>query len=340
MTVESEVNKSGPYEGDGSNTSFTYSFMLYHKNDVKVIHTDSSGVETPLTVDVDFVVNSVGSATGTIDYPVSGSPLPSGEFITIIRDMTFKQEVDLVNQGGWYPEVVETEFDRIIMICQQLKEVTDRSVKVDASSSTSPDSLLDDVNTAAAAASASASAAATSETNAAASASAAASSAVDAAASADDAAAYAAALDPDSKADKVSGATTDNFAGLDASGNLQDSGVADGDLVHIAGAESITGHKTFKEVSETVYALTGTDISLANGTIQPKTLTANTTLTSSLTTGQSVTLQITAGVYTITWPTIVWVGGSAPVLDTSNTDVIILWHDGTNLNGSHRGVLS
>ena len=104
MTISSQVNKSGPYTGDGSNTSFAYGFKIYDKNDVSVIHTvTATGVETVLTVDVDYTVNSVGSATGTIDYPITGSPLPRTETLTIIRDMDFTQEVDFENQGGYYP---------------------------------------------------------------------------------------------------------------------------------------------------------------------------------------------------------------------------------------------
>ena len=39
MTISSQVNKSGPYTGDGSNTSFAYGFKIYNKNDIKVIRT-------------------------------------------------------------------------------------------------------------------------------------------------------------------------------------------------------------------------------------------------------------------------------------------------------------
>lgn len=167
MTIASEVNKSGPYTGDGVNTSFAYGFKIFHKNDIEVIKTTiASGVEEVLTVDVDYTVNSVGSDTGTITYPVSGSPLAATHKLTIIRDMTFKQEVDLENQGGYYPDVVEQVFDRIEMKLQQLKEVTDRAVTTDASSTTTPDELLTSIAAAVAAAQAAQAGAETAETNA------------------------------------------------------------------------------------------------------------------------------------------------------------------------------
>jgi hypothetical protein len=167
MTISSEVNKSGPYTGDGANTSFAYGFKIYHKNDISVIRTvTATGIETVLTVDVDYTVNDVGSATGTITATVAPT---SAQKITIIRDMDLTQEVDFENQGGYYPEVVEQAFDRAIMISQQLEEELDRAVKVDASSATTPDTLLDAITASVAAAALSETNAGVSETNAAAS---------------------------------------------------------------------------------------------------------------------------------------------------------------------------
>lgn len=106
-------------------------------------------------------------------------------------------------------------------------------------------------------------------------------------------------------------------------------------------AEAFTGHKTLKEVSETVYTLSGTTpaIDPANGTIQTWTLSANSTPTDGLTTGQSVTLVIDDGTsYTITWPTVTWVGGSAPTLDATGKNVVVLWKIGSTLYGASIGV--
>lgn len=83
------------------------------------------------------------------------------------------------------------------------------------------------------------------------------------------------------------------------------------------------------EVTETVYALSGTAIDPSNGSIQTKTLSANTTFTySSFGEGQSVTLMIDDGsAYTATWPSTTWVNnnGSAPTLKTSGYSVVTLW---------------
>ena len=106
------------------------------------------------------------------------------------------------------------------------------------------------------------------------------------------------------------------------------SGVTHGDL-------TVTG-----EVTEGVYTLSGTVLDPANGTIQVKTLSANTTFTESLTTGQAVTLMIDDGsAYTVTWPTITWKtdGGVAPTLNTTGYTVVVLWKVGTTLYGARVG---
>jgi hypothetical protein len=83
-------------------------------------------------------------------------------------------------------------------------------------------------------------------------------------------------------------------------------------------------------IEEQEYALTGTEIDPANGTVQYKTLTENTTFTEVLANGEYVTLMINDGTsasYTVTWPTATWftVDGSAPNLQATGYTVIELF---------------
>ena len=91
-------------------------------------------------------------------------------------------------------------------------------------------------------------------------------------------------------------------------------------------------------IEEQQYSLTGTVIDPSNGTIQYKTLSANTTFTESLADGEYVTLMIDDGsAYTVTWPTTTWVGGSAPTLETTGYNVIELWQVNGTLYGAFVG---
>jgi hypothetical protein len=92
--------------------------------------------------------------------------------------------------------------------------------------------------------------------------------------------------------------------------------------------------------TETIYALSGTTpaIDQTNGTIQTWTLPGDSAPTDSLESGQSITLMIDDGAdYTVTWPTMTWVGGSEPNLVTTGYSVVVLWKVGSTLYGVHIG---
>lgn len=108
----------------------------------------------------------------------------------------------------------------------------------------------------------------------------------------------------------------------------------------IAGSKTFTGTTTFKAVVETTVDM-GSSVSLypTNGTVQTKTITANTGFVDSLASGQSLILMLVSGnQYTITWPSVTWVrtvGNVAPTLTASDT--LIFWKVGTTLYGSYVG---
>jgi hypothetical protein len=109
--------------------------------------------------------------------------------------------------------------------------------------------------------------------------------------------------------------------------------------VVLSSAPTITSLALDGAYSEEVYALSGTALDPANGTLQTKTLAANTTFTESLTSGESMILMLGAGAsYTVTWPTITWVtsaGNVAPTL-TAN-DTLVFWKISTTLYGAYAG---
>jgi len=79
----------------------------------------------------------------------------------------------------------------------------------------------------------------------------------------------------------------------------------------------------------------------ANGTIQRLTFSNNVTFTDSLVDGESITLIIDDGSgKTASWPTMEWVGGSAPTLDTTNEHIIVVWKVNSTLYGMASGVAS
>jgi hypothetical protein len=99
-----------------------------------------------------------------------------------------------------------------------------------------------------------------------------------------------------------------------------------------------------KAIKENVFTITdgaSVDLNPANGTIQLWTLGASRSPTATnFAAGQSMTLMVLDGsAFTITWPSVAWVGGTPPTLDTTKYTVIELWAVGTTLYGALVGVV-
>jgi hypothetical protein len=147
MTIDSDVQKVR-YDGNDIATSFSFAFTIHESGNLSVVITDVDGVDgDPLTEGTGAANYSVTVAAypgpGSITYPASGAVvLATGEAITINRVMDLLQPTDLENQGGYFPEVQETVYDRLTMIDQQQQEQIDRSLKIPLSSSTSISVLL------------------------------------------------------------------------------------------------------------------------------------------------------------------------------------------------------
>jgi hypothetical protein len=186
MAISSEVRKAGPYNGNDVTTSFPFSFKVFSADDVVVVLTDPAGVETTLTgngTDYSVALNADQDTApgGTVEKV---SALATDYLLTITSSVPNLQPIDLTNQGGFYPKVINAALDRLTILAQQNAEQISRSVKVPISSSVTPDSLIAQLTQDAATAAAAASSALASETAAAASEGAAAGSATAASVSA------------------------------------------------------------------------------------------------------------------------------------------------------------
>jgi len=137
MTVTSTTNKN-TYTGTGAVDTYAYSFRIFINTDLKVIVADTNGNETTLTLTTDYTVTGVGELTGgnvvlvnsSQDWLDGDGDLLTGYTLSIRRVRPLKQETDIRNQGSFYPETHEDEFDSQVMIDQQQQEEIDRSMKI------------------------------------------------------------------------------------------------------------------------------------------------------------------------------------------------------------------
>ena len=83
MTVSS-TTKRNSYTGDGSTTTFAYSFKIFDDDDITVIvRTTATGTETVQTKTTHYSVTGVGSASG--GNVVFGSAPTSAQTVVLLR---------------------------------------------------------------------------------------------------------------------------------------------------------------------------------------------------------------------------------------------------------------
>lgn len=125
MTVQKELTKN-IYVGNGQTTKFPVTFECpdNHPEYIKVYVT---GKNNKLTETTNF---SVDMTNKTITYPPNGEPLAADEQLVIMRELPVRQLMNLVNNGPFFAENIETAFDEGIMIAQQSSEKLGRALVV------------------------------------------------------------------------------------------------------------------------------------------------------------------------------------------------------------------
>jgi uncharacterized protein YfkK (UPF0435 family) len=130
--VPSATPTKHTYSGNGLTVDwpFTFPIATTDGSDILIYLTNpTTGYSTLLTSN--YSVNVPGLS---VKYPTvaSGLPaLPATWKITLIRTEDIVQLMNLLNQGAFNAENLETAFDKLTMICQQLNEKMDRAVLQD-----------------------------------------------------------------------------------------------------------------------------------------------------------------------------------------------------------------
>lgn len=126
MTVPVTTNRL-TYLGTGAVASYPYTFKIFNQNDL-IVTKVLNGVETVQTLTTHYTVTGVGEQGG--GNVVLTSNLANGTYLVIRRVAPLLQNVDLRNQGTFFPEVHEDEFDLLTMLLQQHQDILDRCLKI------------------------------------------------------------------------------------------------------------------------------------------------------------------------------------------------------------------
>lgn len=131
MTVQKELTKN-IYVGNGQTTKFPFTFEC-PDNHPEYIRVYVAGKKNELTATTNF---GVDMANKSITYPANGEPLAIDEQLVIMRELPVRQLMNLVNNGPYFAEDIETAFDEGIMIAQQSSEKLGRALVAPPTSTT------------------------------------------------------------------------------------------------------------------------------------------------------------------------------------------------------------
>lgn len=129
MTVSSTTARQ-TYIGDGSLATYSYNFRIFDDADLVLVKRNTTtGDETPLALTADYTVTGAGSYNGGT-FTLAAGNLPTGYTLAAFRELDLLQPTDLRNQGAYLAEVQERALDRFVMICQQLQDQVNRSIRL------------------------------------------------------------------------------------------------------------------------------------------------------------------------------------------------------------------
>lgn len=131
MTVPASTRKAGPYLGNGATVVYPFDFKVFAPTDLLVVQTDDLLFDDTLQIENDYTVtlntNQEEDPGGAI---LLNTALPVGYKLTIGSDIAIQQSVQLTNQGGFYPDVINKALDRLTIIAQQLMENLGRTLRL------------------------------------------------------------------------------------------------------------------------------------------------------------------------------------------------------------------
>ena len=137
MTVSSTSSRV-IYLGNGSTTTFAFTFKVNQPADLVVVYTDITGIDYTLSPSQYMATGFGLDAGGSVTYPLpGGSPIATGTKLTIYRDVAVTQPTSLSNQGAMWPQVIEAALDRLTYVAQKVTDAVSRSLVISPTDSAS-----------------------------------------------------------------------------------------------------------------------------------------------------------------------------------------------------------
>ena len=153
MTINSTLRKTSPFVGNGSASTFPFTFKVFTAAEIVVVKVaTATSTETTLTLTTDYTVSlnpdQNGNPGGSVTLVSGGvaQNLATGFNLVITSAVQSLQGTDLTNQGGFYPEVINDALDKSVILHQQQQEIIDRSIKFSLTNSIGSLEISEDAN--------------------------------------------------------------------------------------------------------------------------------------------------------------------------------------------------
>ncbi len=129
MTVNNTILKSPIYLGsNGASSQFSFGFKIDIESEISVFETDSDGQESLLVLNVDYSVAIVDPSNGEGGVVTRlGGVLPNNHKLVILSNIEPSQLTAFSSQGGFFPDVHESAFDKLTRLVLQNTEKLTRA---------------------------------------------------------------------------------------------------------------------------------------------------------------------------------------------------------------------
>lgn len=149
MAVQNVPRKVGPLTGNGIIKTFSFTFKAIRPSDVVVKISSGDEVtdeETLPEYGTDYTVTLNNdqdvSAGGTVTFAVAPEP---GSRIAITSDTEIDQQLVLTNHDGFLPESLNDAYDKLTIICQELKGALTSCITIPLTLTKTPQEVLSDI---------------------------------------------------------------------------------------------------------------------------------------------------------------------------------------------------
>ena len=127
MTVVPSLNFTDWMPTNGVEKNWPYDFTILDDASVKVLVRNDTTEEI-----VEYTSNltrtELSPSSGYITYPAAGAALPTGSSVRILREVEYKQAIEIGDEGSFNPSIHEKAMDNLALQIQQVAEITNRAV--------------------------------------------------------------------------------------------------------------------------------------------------------------------------------------------------------------------